>query len=304
MERPMCLGAGSRSPTKASQLESLQTGLCFGAVLLPRACASNSELQIGAPSYSEFTCLSHYGPWQAPPPRQSCLRCSLLPPFPFAHSLSSSSSTVRAESAHLEKGKPISQSVLVLTGFQVHIICLLDACSLCQLLLYCSFPQGRWLWICPRCVCFFWRVAFQTAGTTFPNLSRASSPWRHWLKGSTHTPEGHVFCGTSPAGLLQEGSSWWDCRAGIAGWEAHYRALAWATGYATSPEPEREGAWATSMQLWCPRWVIPKSHYEPSQHFPNWGTSLFPKARGMEMLAMGVGGSTAAQFRSSWHTQG
>lgn len=79
-------------------------------------------------------------------------------------------------------------------------------------------------------------------------------------------------------------------RQGIAGWEAQCRALSWATGYATSPEPEWEGAWTTSVRLWCPHWVIPKSHYWPSQRFPSWGTSLFPKARGTEMLVMVAGG--------------
>jgi len=58
----MCLGLGSRSATKASQLEILQTMVYFGAVL-PKACASNPGLQVGALSYTEFTYLSHYRPW-------------------------------------------------------------------------------------------------------------------------------------------------------------------------------------------------------------------------------------------------
>lgn len=101
-----------------------------------------------------------------------------------------------------------------------------------------------------------------------------------WLKRSTHTAEGHVFCGTSPAVLLQDGSSRWDRQAGKPSAE-----ICLGDGVCHVSR-----AWTTSVQLWCPHWVIPKSHYRPSQHFPSWGTSLFPKARGIEMLVMVAGG--------------
>lgn len=43
---------------------------------------------------------------------------------------------LNGESAHPEKGMPIFQSVLGLAGFQLYVICLLDAYSVCQLLLF------------------------------------------------------------------------------------------------------------------------------------------------------------------------
>lgn len=73
-------------------------------------------------------------------------------------------------------------------------------------------------------------------------------------------------------------------RRGTAGWEARSRALAWATGYATSPEPAWEGAWATSMQLWCLQWVITKSYYRPSQLFPTGGHPFSPRQEAWKCL--------------------
>lgn len=171
MDRPMWLGVRSRSPTKPSQLEILQTGLYFFAVPLPRACASNSGLQIDAPSYSEFTCLSHYGPWWAPAPRQSCLRCFLLPSVPFTLSPAAAQRwELRALTWKRESPFPSLSLVWQVFKSMLSVCEMLEASASSR-----SFPEGRWLWICPRCVCFSSRVSLQAAGTMFPNLSRASS---------------------------------------------------------------------------------------------------------------------------------
>lgn len=157
-------GSRVQKPYPSEPAETPTNGLYFGAVLLPRACTSKAGLQIGAPRYSEFTCLSHHGPsaaWGAPR--------YLLP----LHSLPLQQQ-LNGESAHLEKGKPIFQSLCSLAGFQVHVICLLDARSVCQLPL---LPWGQMALNLSPLWFFSLRVALQTARTMFPNLSRASSPW-------------------------------------------------------------------------------------------------------------------------------
>lgn len=143
---------------------------------------------------------------------------------------------LNGESTHLERRIHIFQSLLGLAGFQVHVICLLDTCSI-----WChSFPEGRWLWIHPTGLFISLGVALQTAGTMFPNLSRATLPWRSWLKGSPRSSEGHVSCDANPTGLLQEGCSWQDQQLDNSGLGTCGRALAWAKGYKKIPSLNRK----------------------------------------------------------------
>lgn len=157
-------GSRVQKPYPSEPAGNPTNGLYFGAVLLPKACTSKAGLQIGAPSYSEFTCWSHHGP--------SAARGAPRYLFPL-HSLPLQQQ-LNGESAHLGKGKPIFQSLCGLAGFQVRVICLLDARSSCQL------PLLPWVQMAPNLFplwFFSLRVALQTACTMFPNLSTASWPW-------------------------------------------------------------------------------------------------------------------------------
>lgn len=127
MHREMHLNAGFASPAKANQLEMLQTGLSFRTTLLPKACAPNCGLWIVSSDYYKFI-----------PLRYSWLRQGCPVPFFPLHSLPFLCQ-FNGESTHLERGLHIFQSLLSLAGFQVHVICLLDTCSICCPLL----PWGQ-----------------------------------------------------------------------------------------------------------------------------------------------------------------